>query len=127
MFWKITGLGVLAILVFDTLASLASLKFGFPYTNAIIGSILIYITIGYLMFRKGGFFVAIGSALLVQAVDGTFGWYISWQIGPGAMPPENVNITVLITIFVYVLIFAAVCSAIGTAIAFLLHGPQNNA
>ena len=39
MFWKIVGLGVLAVLAFDTVASFASVGFGFPYEYAAVGSV----------------------------------------------------------------------------------------
>lgn len=127
MFWKIVGLGVLAVLAFDTAASFASVSFGFPYEYAAVGSVLIYATVGYLVFRRRGFFSAVGAALLVEVVDATLGWYISWQIGPGALPAEQATTAVIATTIVFVLIFAAVCAVIGSAIARAVHGPRTDA
>jgi len=127
MFWKIVGYGVLAVLVFDTAASFASINFGFPYTYAAVGSVLIYAMVGYFVFRHRGFFSAIGAALLVEVVDATLGWYISWQIGPGALPAGQATTAVIATTIVFVLFFAAVCAVIGSAIARAVHGPRNNA
>jgi hypothetical protein len=127
MFWKIVGFGVLAVLAFDTVASFASVGFGFPYEDAAVGSVLIYATIGYIVFRRQGFFSAVGAALLVEVVDATLGWYISWQIGPGALPVEQATTAVIATTIVFVLIFAAVCAVIGSVIARVIHGPQTNA
>ena len=127
MFWKIVGFGVLAVLAFDTAASFASVSFGFPYGYAAVGSVLIYATVGYLVFRRRGFFSAVGAALLVEVVDATLGWYISWQIGPGALPAGQATTAVIATSIIFVLIFAAVCAAIGSAIARAVHGPRNNA
>lgn len=127
MFWKIVGLGVLAVLAFDTVASFASVGFGFPYEYAAVGSILIYATVGYLVFRRLGLFNAVGAALLVEVVDATLGWYISWQIGPGALPAGQATTAVIATTFVLVLIFAAVCAVIGSAIARVVHGPRAKA
>ena len=126
-FWKIVGLGVLAVLAFDTAASFASTSFGFPYKNAAIGSVLIYITVGYLVFRRSGFFSAIGAALLIEVVDATLGWYISWQIGPGALPVEQATIAVIATAIVIVFIIAAACAVIGSIIARAVHGSRTNA
>ena len=127
MFWKIVRLGVLAVLTFDTVASFASVGFGFPYEYAAVGSVLIYGTVGYVVFRRLGLLSAVGAALLVEVVDATLGWYISWQIGPGALPAEQTTTAVIATTIVFVLIFAAVCAVIGSAIARAVHGPRINA
>ena len=121
-FWKIVVSGIVAVLVFDTAASFASAGLGFRYEYASVGSALIYGIIGYLAFRRCGLNRAISAALLVELVDATLGWFISWQIGPGALPVEQATTPVIGVTIVTVLIFAAVCALIGAAIARLLHG-----
>jgi hypothetical protein len=125
MFWKTVGLGVLAVLTFDTAASLASLYFGFSYGSAAVGSVLIYTFIGYRVFRHGGLLAAVVAALLVELVDATLGWYISWQIGPGAIPRDQVTVSAIATTVALVHIFAAVCALFGSGIARALHGPRD--
>ena len=121
-FWKLVAFGVVAVLTFDTVASFASIEFSFSYTYASVGSVLIYGTIGYITFRRYGFPRAIGAALLVELVDATLGWFISWQIGPGALPIAQATPVIIATSIVFVLLFAAVCALVGAAIARVLHG-----
>ena len=128
-FWKIVGLGIAAVLVFDTVASIASLTMGFPYGYASIGSFLIYTMIGYFAFRRCGFVLSIGAAVVVELVDATLGWFISWQIGPGALPADQITTSILAMTLGFVLVLAVVCSSIGSAVARVAHGPRqkNNA
>ena len=124
-FWKIIRSGIFAVLAFDTAASFASLGFGFPYAYASAGSVLIYVTVGYLVFRQYGLSRAVGAALLVEAVDATLGWFVSWQIGPGELPQEQATPILIAISIAFVFIFAAVCAVIGSAIARALHGPRS--
>lgn len=128
-FWKIFGLGAVTVLVFDAVASLASKGLGFPYGYASIGSVLIYATVGYFAFRRWGLIRAVGAAVLVELVDATLGLFIAWQIGPGALPIDQVSTPVIATILVFILIFGVLCALVGSAIARVLHGPRsaNNA
>jgi hypothetical protein len=64
----------------------------------------------------------VAAAVLVQLVDTTLGWFISWQIGPGALPEDQVKISIIGTTIVFVLSFAVICAFIGSAIARVLHG-----
>lgn len=118
--------GALIVIAFDTIASLASLAFGFPYMYAIVGSMVIYSTVGYLGFRRWGLGRAVGAALLIELVDATLGWFISWKIGPGALPEEHMTPAVIIATIVFVLIFAVVCALAGSAVARALHGPRQH-
>ncbi|MGZ0079705.1 hypothetical protein [Methylomonas sp. YC3] len=122
--WRIIGLGVIAVLVFDTTASFAALAVGFPYAYASIGSFVIYTLVGYFAFRRCGLFRAIGAAVLVELVDATLGWFISWQIGPGALPEDQVTTSIVATTLVLVLVFAVACSIIGSTVARVAHGPR---
>jgi len=124
-FWKIVVFGAGAVLVFDTAASFASKGLGFPYAYASIGSVLIYAMVGYFSYRHWGLVRAVGAAVLVELVDATLGWFISWQIGPGALPTNQATPLVIATTIVTVLIFAAVCALIGSATARMLHGPRS--
>jgi hypothetical protein len=124
-FWKIVAAGAAAVLLFDTVASFASLRLGFPYGYASAGSVLIYGAVGYLAFRRRGFGAAIGAGLLVGLVDASLGWYISWLIGPGALPnslatPFNIGASIVL-----VTLFAALCAGAGAAIARIARGPRS--
>ena len=124
-FWKIVCSGVVVVLVFDTVASFASKGLGFPYWYASIGSVLIYAMVGYFTYRQSGLVRAVVAAVLVELVDATLGWFISWQIGPGALPADQVSTPIIAETIVFTLIFAAVCALIGSAIARVLHGPRS--
>lgn len=124
MFWKLVGVGALIVLAFDTIASFASLYFSFTYTYAIAGSVIIYSTIGFLAFRRWGLGRAVGATLLVQVFDATLGWYITWKIGPGALPPDQATPGVFAITFLFVLAFAAICALVGSALARALHVPR---
>lgn len=123
--WTIVSFGALAVLVFDTAASFASKGLGFPYGYASIGSVLIYAMVGYFAFRQGGLVRAVGAAILVELVDATLGWFISWQIGPGALPTDQVTPLIIAITIVTVLIFAVGCALVGSATARMLHGPRS--
>ena len=122
IFWKIVTIGIVVVLAFDTIASFASISLNFPYEYASVGSGLIYCTIGYLVFRCCGLARSIGAALLVELVDATLGWFISWQIGPGALPSEQATIPIIAVTIVTVLVFAIICAFVGAIIARMLHG-----
>jgi hypothetical protein len=124
-FWKIICLGAVAVLVFDTVASLASKELGFFYGYASIGSVLIYGSVGYFSYRKWGIGRAVGAAILVELVDATLGWSISWYIGPGALPTDQISTLVIVTTLAFAIAFAVICSLIGSAIARVLHGPRS--
>ncbi|APW41772.1 hypothetical protein [Rhodoferax saidenbachensis] len=128
-FWKIFGLGAVAVLIFDTVASLASNGLGFPYGYAAIGSVLIYAVVGYFAFRRGGLIWVVGAAVLVALVDATLGLYISGQIGPGALPTDRFSIPVIATVLVSAFIFSVLSALVGSALARVLHGHRsvNNA
>lgn len=123
-FWKIVSLGAMTVLLFDIAASLASKGLGFPYAYASIGSVFIYALVGYFTFRRCGLVRAVGAAVLIEIVDATLGWYISWQIGPGALPADQLTPPIIATTIMTVLIFAAICALIGSAIARVIHGPR---
>ena len=122
-FWKSVGFGVVSVLVLDTAASIASARLSFPYAYASAGSLLIYLAIGYVVFRTGGLAKAIGAALVVETVDATLGWFISWKIGPGALPAEQSGTGAIVASIVFVLLFSVVCAVIGSGLARVIHGP----
>ena len=124
-YWKIVIFGILAVLVFDTIASFASSVIGFPYEYASAGSIIIYCTIGYTCFICCGLKKAIVAALSVELVDATLGWYISWCIGPGALPEEQTTGAIIGVTIIIVLLFAVACSLLGAGLARLFHGKNN--
>jgi hypothetical protein len=123
-YWKTIGIGIAAVLVFDTLASLASVALHFPYAYASFGSVLIYASIGFTVFRRNGLGSAIVAALLVESVDATVGWGISWVIGPGAIQNGQANAIVIATTIGFVMLFAVACSLAGATASRIIQGPR---
>ena len=86
---RVILVGVLAVIVFDAIAALASRRFGFAYAKATVGSALIYGTIGFLAARGSDaspLQSAAFAAGIVGFVDASAGWGVSWIIGPGRLP-----------------------------------------
>ncbi len=108
--------GAIAILLFDTVASLASRALGFPYGAAAIGSWIIYALTGAYAARSGRIRSGLSAGAVVGLVEATVGWWISVQIGPG-MPPEGMPTPwgIAVTVVIVTLLAAAV----GTMGAFL--------
>jgi hypothetical protein len=122
-FWEVVHTGWISVLLFDIVASLASRSSGIPYVYASVGSFLIYATIGYLVFSRRGLEAAVGAALLVELVDATLGWFISWQIGPGALSILLfTQPIVLVAIIVAILLFAVISAVIGASVARAING-----
>lgn len=123
-FCKIIAAGVFAVLAFDTVASYASLYFGFPYTDAVIGSAVIYCAVGYVCFRCYALIKVVTAALMVGLVDATLGWYISWVIGPGALSLAEKSYSIIVIGVFLIVILSIVCSLIGAGIARFIHGSK---
>src|SRR6185369_17137375 len=84
MSYKIIVLyGVIAILLFDAAASTAAKALGFWYPYATIGSWVIYSATGALAARVASMDKAALAGAVVGFVESTFGWAVSWMIGPG--------------------------------------------
>lgn len=116
-------MGAVVVLVFDTIASFASLALGFEYSDAAAGSVVIYAGIGYFAYRVGGIGASLKAALLVEVVDATLGWGISWVIGPGAPDQEEMTVVILAFTMLLLFAFAACCGLLGGGAARLIHGP----
>src|SRR5262245_42187057 len=83
---SVLALGVIVILLFDVIASIASRTFGFAYVRASVGSYVIYLFIGAIAARSSAnapLFVAAVTAGIVGLVEASIGWWLSWKIGPG--------------------------------------------
>jgi len=111
----IVGFGVVAALAFDTLASLASLKYGLAYNRFAIGSIIIYAVTGALAGYFAGAFMALVAASTVGLVNATLGWYLAARLGPGRIPGGNTPAQTSMRI-VFVILVAAAAGAVGNLI-----------
>src|ERR1700732_4797037 len=91
--FRIVIAGSLAVILLGTLGSLASSRFGFPYSSLTIVSLLIDVGVGIAVglwaVRTGrsAALSGIGAGAIVGLVGETIGWGIASAIGPGRPPP----------------------------------------
>lgn len=87
------ALGMLLIIVYDTIAALISKKFGFSYSYAAIGSAVIYIYVGYHAACNCGAPSSMVTSALAGFTDATLGSLIAWKIGPGRPPSGTLSLS----------------------------------
>jgi hypothetical protein len=101
------------VVVFDAVASVASLQIGFKYVYASAGSYLLYATVGFLAARAGNEANAVAAGALIGVVDATVGWAVSWAIGPGRMPGGTLSIRQWVARAAIATFSATICAAVG--------------
>jgi len=111
-FIQIILIGVFAIVIFDTIGSLASRNFGFGYQWLVIGSYLIYAGVGFAASKYNGLIFAPLAGGITSLVDSTLGWYISWIIGPGRLNME-MDLTAIISTVIFVTLTGVIIGLIG--------------
>jgi hypothetical protein len=113
---RIVLAGVIGIVVFDALASVASRSFGFPYVYATVGSWLIYAMVGFAIGRIAPVSYAAGGVAVVALAESTIGWWLSWIIGPGRTKSGTINSTQVLTAIITVIIIGALIGAAAGAV-----------
>lgn len=103
----VLGIGVLAVLVLDTVGSLASRRFRFHYGSLNAISWILRIGTGFFAARYGNIKLSFLAGALVAFIDATLGWYISWIIGPGRPQSEITAGLIARTVLMVTLIGAA--------------------
>lgn len=116
---KLFALSALAVLVFDAIASAASLALGFPYPQAAMGSTALYAAFAYYGGRKLGLVAAVLLGATMGLTDATLGWAVSWAIGPGRLPPGTLTPSMWLFAAAYVVALGAVCGLLGGGIGAL--------
>jgi hypothetical protein len=86
--------GALAVLVLDTIGSIASRQFGFRYGSLAIVSWILWLGTGFFAAWYGRLSLSLLAGGIVAFIDATLGWYISWLTGPGR-PKSKVSGTVI--------------------------------
>lgn len=112
-------IGAFAVLIFDTIGSLASRNFGFPYYWLTVGSFLIYAGVGLAASKYNGLMYAPLAGGIVSLIDSTLGWYISWVIGPGR-PAAEMDSTAIISAVIFVTLLGIVIGFIGGLIGRIM-------
>ena len=105
-------LGSLLVLSFDTLASLVSLHLQIDYGSFSFGSSFIYAYIGFYCAKYGNLLWSTLGAGVIGLIDSTFGWYISWMIGPGR-PDFEMTSAEILTAVIFVSLTAMPFGLIG--------------
>ena len=120
------GGGIIAVLSLDTLGSFASQRLKFRYARLAPISSLFWATTGAIASQAGhqDLIKAIGfgglAGLIVGLVDSTLGWWISWQLGAGRLPPQLISSDKIGRIIFRVTMMAGGVGAAGAAGALLL-------
>lgn len=113
---KFFALSCLAVIVFDGVASVASLALGFPYTYAAFGSAVLYIAFAFFAARKFGFLAAVLFGFAMGITDATLGWAVSWAIGPGRLAASTLTLSVWLYTATFVVVLAAMYGLVGGGI-----------
>jgi hypothetical protein len=94
---------ILAVTLFDLIATLASRMFVFDYTNLFWASWCLYFTAGFVGCKRLGFIGGITAGLVAGFGDATLGWFLSTAVGPYLpnRPPQQYGIVIVgITIII---------------------------
>jgi hypothetical protein len=116
---RIIAGGIVAVLLFDLVASLASQGLAFAYARASVGSYFIYLIVGVLAGRAATASRAKQGAIaaaIVGFADASAGWAISWTIGPGRTPIGTLTPGVWIITAAVVVLFAGAIGFLGGAV-----------
>jgi len=114
-------LGGATILAFDTIGSLASLRFTFPYSRLMFGSFAIYFAVGFVTAASESVTSAAVTAAIVGLVESTAGWAISWWIGPGRPADYPVTGSRIVGTVFFVMMLGALFGALGGSLRFSLR------
>jgi hypothetical protein len=113
---RLVLLGVLTVIAFDALASLASRSLDFPYLYATIGSLLIYAALGFTLGRTASVSFAAASVAVIAFTEATIGWWLSGIIGPGKPKSGLVSSTQIVTTVVSMVVIGAIIGAVAGAL-----------
>ena len=114
-------LGGATILTFDTIGSLASLRFTFSYSRLMFGSLAIYVVVGFVTAASESVTSAAVTAAVVGLVESTAGWAISWWIGPGRPADYPVTGSRIVGTVIFVMMLGALFGALGGSLRFSLR------
>ena len=111
--WKVLVGGAIAVLVFDAIASVASIQFGFAYATASVGTWTIYAFVGLYAGARRDVRAAMLAGAAMGGVDATLGWALARTIGAGRVPAGPADW--LATVITVTLIGAAIGGLAGLA------------
>ena len=121
---------VLAVALFDVIASLASRTFVFDYTKLFWVSWCIYFTVGFIGCKRVGFSGGVIGGLVAGLGDATLGWFLSTAVGPYLphRPQQPYGIILIGITIVIVSALGAFFGLLGASLSKLLNrGPSSSA
>lgn len=127
---RMAAWGAGAVMAFDFAMSLASRTLHLPYGWGMVGSTVIYFTLGLLVTRDSGvrhpFRQVVLVATLVALVDASLGWAVSWAVGPGR-PETPLTATVWLWTALFVILVAVSTAGLGGIVGRLLPARSRGA
>ena len=125
-FWRAVAIGSACVLALDTFGSMAARGGKIRYISLRPVSLLWGLTgaLGaasvHLSFANR---VLVGAAAagMVGLVDVTVGWWISWELGPGRVPPERATARRLVLVGTVVAMRAILYGTMGAVVGALLQ------
>ena len=110
------ALACAAVVVFDAVASFASLAIGFNYAHSVFGSAVLYVVFAYFCAKRFGFWRAVLLGAAMGLTDATLGWAISWAVGPGRPTEGTLAPSVFVLTAIAVVVLGALLGLIGGGI-----------
>jgi hypothetical protein len=120
--FRVALIGMSAVIVFDALASLASLGAGFNYEYSAFGSLLLYVAFGSWAGRVRAISFAVIVGALMGLSDASLGWAVSWILGPGRWQSGIPSIATWALIALQIVAVAALCGLLGGVLGKYLPG-----
>ena len=125
---RVALLGMIAVVVFDAIASLASLAIGFNYEYSAFGSMVLYCAFGYWASRVRTILFALIVGALMGLVDASLGWAVSWILGPGRWEPGVLTLPTWALIALQVTAVGALCALLGGVVGrYMPRGKRGEA
>ena len=97
-------------------ASIASRQLGFPYTDATVGSYILYAIGGFLAARRADLAFAAQVGAVLGLVDATLGWAVSSAIHPNLPPMPRLTLAMWVFVAIVVVLTSVVCALVGGAV-----------
>jgi hypothetical protein len=120
-------LGIVAVLLLDTIGSILSNRLRFRYTKLTPVSLLLWAASAAIASRGAApdLIKSVGlgwmAGLIVGLADSTAGWWISWRLGPGRLRPELISRRNVLRIIFRVTMLAAALGGAGALVRELAN------
>ncbi|WP_298538045.1 hypothetical protein [uncultured Algibacter sp.] len=126
--YKILLLGFFAVILVDSIGSVASKVLNFDYGNLTPLSMIIYTAIGFFSAKHGGLKSSLIFSGLVGFFDSTIGWKISLLLNANTGEVQNLEITPLIWLItsLFMILYSAFFGLIGYGITRFLNIKTRN-